>query len=252
MLETDLRAAIEGGQLFLHYQPQMTADGARVASVEALMRWMHPQLGLLMPHAFIGMAERCGLIIQLGAYALTQAARDSLRWPGLTVSVNVSPSQLHAGFADEAFEIIRRAGGDPRRIELEITENALMSDLDRGRDIVARARARGFRIALDDFGTGFSSLAYLRDLTIDKLKIDRSFVRETHLAQGAAIVHAIVALGRALGLKITAEGVETRDQQIFLKAAGCHFLQGFLFSRPVAAETIDAMLAAEAPARARA
>lgn len=249
MLENDLREAIDGGQLFLLYQPQMLADGSRIGGVEALMRWTHPAHGLLAPTIFIPMAERCGMIGELGAFALAQAARDSLRWPGLQVSVNVSPSQFSPDFADTARGIVERVGGDPRRIELEITENVLMGDLSQNREIVARARAHGFRIALDDFGTGFSSLAYLRDLAIDKLKIDRSFVRETALAQGAAIVHAIVALGRALGLKVTAEGVETVEQQRFLKAAGCHYLQGFLFSRPAPADSIDAMLAAE---RARA
>ena len=246
MLEADLRAALGRDELVLFYQPQLTADGTRIVAVEGLARWRHPTQGLVPPNMFIPLAERIGLISAIGDWALRQACRDLARWPTLDVSVNVSPKQFeNADFADHALAIVRSENADPRRIELEITENVLIDQPERGRAILAAARAHGFRIALDDFGTGYSSLSYLRHLALDRIKIDRSFVSEVNIPQGAAIVHAVAALGRALGLKVTAEGVETREQQIFLKAAGCHTLQGFYFSRPVPAEEIDALMAAQ-------
>lgn len=242
MQASDLRSAIERGEMFLAYQPQVTADGCTIVAVEALIRWRRPGVGVIAPDAFIPLAERSGLIAEIDHFALATAARDSLRWPRLDVSVNVSPVEFVAGYAEAARDLVASVGADPRRIELELTETALMNDPALCRAEIERLRDYGFGIALDDFGAGYSSLAYLRDLPIDKLKIDRAFVRDCAGARGAAILHAIVALGRALGMKITAEGVETREQQTFLKAAGCRYLQGFLFARPSPAEVIDELM----------
>lgn len=249
MKASDVRSGLERGEMFPLYQPQVLPDGRTIVAVEALIRWRRPGVGLVAPEAFIPFAERSSLIVDVGCFVLACAVRDSLRWPGLVVAVNVSPVEFAPGYAEMARETVMAQGADPARIELELTESALMNDPELCRAEIDRLRGYGFRIALDDFGAGYSSLAYLRDLPIDKLKIDRAFIRETGNMRGAAIVHAIVALGRALGLKVTAEGVETPEQQAFLKAAGCHALQGYLFARPGEVQTIDRLLAAQAPAQ---
>ncbi len=238
--QAELEAAIPAGELVLLYQPQMTADGKTLAAVEALTRWEHPDHGLLGPENFIMLADRTGLIEPLGDWALRQACRDARRWPGLGIGVNVSPLQFRRPhFVDEVAAAIRAAGIPFDQVELEIVETAFFDDPDRAESSLRALRAFGVRIALDDFGTGYSSLSYLRRLPLDKLKVDKSFVDDIGSARSAAIVHALVALARAIGLKITAEGVETPEQQKFLRAAGCHYLQGFLFSRPVPAAEID-------------
>lgn len=246
MMADEVRSGLGRGEMFLLYQPQVSADGRTIVAVEALIRWRRPGIGVVAPDAFIPLAERSTLINDIGRFALSTAARDSLRWPGLLVAVNVSAVEFAAGYAEAARDIVLAQGADPRRIELELTESALMNDPELCRIEIERLRGYGFRIALDDFGAGYSSLAYLRDLPIDKLKIDRAFIRDCANARGAAILHAIIALGRALGLKLIGEGVETREQQAFLKAAGCHTLQGFLFARPAEVEAIDRMLAEQA------
>ncbi|MBV9635609.1 MAG: EAL domain-containing protein [Methylobacteriaceae bacterium] len=240
---SDLLAAIEGNQLFLLYQPQMTPDGAMLASVEALVRWNHPARGPIGPASFVPMAEEFDMIDRLGAWVLERACREAQRWPRLSVAVNVSALQFRSTrFAEEVEAIVRRSSLPFDRLELEIVESAYIDDFGAAERVLRRLRALGIRIALDDFGTGYSSLTYLRRLPLDKIKIDQSFVQEIDTVHSAAIVHAVVALGRALGLKVTAEGVETEAQQRFMRAAGCHYLQGFLFSRPVPAEAIDGML----------
>jgi len=250
MLRDDFIKGMRDGEFHLVYQPQMTADGARLASVEALARWRHPTLGELGPADFIEPAERCGVIAELGAFMLRQACLDALNWPGISVAVNISALQLRdPQFAGTVEGVVREAGLPFKRLELEIVESALIENFDLAIEAITRLRGLGVRVALDDFGTGFSSLTYLRKLPLDKLKIDKSFVEGVGMIQSAAIVQAVVALSRALGLKVTAEGVETEAQWRFLRACGCHYLQGYLFSRPVRAEEIDRMLAAERPAR---
>jgi diguanylate cyclase (GGDEF)-like protein len=244
LLEGDLREAIENHQLRLLYQPIVNKSGETVVGVEALCRWTHPTRGEIPPSEFIAVAEHSGLIIELGAWVLRQACIDGKAWPGLTVSVNVSPLQFRrTDFFDVVQNTLNETGFDPTRLEIELTESVLLGNVDTAEAGMLRLRALGVRLALDDFGTGYSSLLYLRRLPFDKLKIDRSFVLSIEkAADAAAIVHAVVSLGRGLGMKVTAEGVETADQQLFLRAAGVHFMQGYRFGRAVTAAEITARL----------
>ncbi len=244
LLEGDLREAIENHQLRLLYQPIVNKSGETVVGVEALCRWTHPTRGEIPPSEFIAVAEHSGLIIELGAWVLRQACLDGKAWPGLTVSVNVSPLQFRrTDFFDVVQNTLNETEFDPARLEIELTESVLLGNVDTAEAGMLRLRALGLRLALDDFGTGYSSLLYLRRLPFDKLKIDRSFVLSIEkAADAAAIVHAVVSLGRGLGMKVTAEGVETADQQLFLRAAGVHFMQGYRFGRAVTAAEITARL----------
>jgi diguanylate cyclase (GGDEF)-like protein len=244
LLEGDLREAIENHQLRLLYQPIVNKSGETVVGVEALCRWTHPTRGEIPPSEFIAVAEHSELIIELGAWVLRQACIDGNAWPGLTVSVNVSPLQFRrTDFFDVVQNTLNETGFDPTRLEIELTESVLLGNVDTAEAGMLRLRALGVRLALDDFGTGYSSLLYLRRLPFDKLKIDRSFVLSIEkAADAAAIVHAVVSLGRGRGMKVTAEGVETADQQLFLRAAGVHFMQGYRFGRAVTAAEITARL----------
>jgi diguanylate cyclase len=179
---------------------------------------------------------------------MRRATSDAVRWPGLRVGVNVSAIQFRqANFVQDVGDIIASAGLEPGRIELELTEGVLVEDADQAEAAMMELRSIGVKLALDDFGTGYSSLIYLRRFAFDKIKIDKSFLDSMEATgESAILVHSVVHLGRALGLEVTAEGVETDEQRRFLQAVGCHFLQGYLFSKPVPAETIDAMLLAEA------
>ncbi len=239
----ELADAIAQGRLTLVYQPQMTSDGTKMAGVEALVRWEDPIRGEIAPSMFVPIAEKSGLVNQLGEFALAQACADGANWEAIRLCVNVSPMQFRdPGFVDRAEAIARNANFPFERIELEITEKAYFDDPDRAALEIKALRALGFRVALDDFGTGYASLTYLRRLPLDTIKIDQSFVQEIHRIDSAAIIHAVVALARALGLKVTAEGVETTEQMQFLRAAGCHYLQGYLFSPPVPAAEITRKL----------
>ena len=235
LLEADLREAIENDRLQLLYQPIVNKSGESVIGVEALCRWTHPVRGEISPSEFIAIAEHSGLIIDLGNWVLRRACIDGHAWPELTVAVNVSSLQFRRiDFVDVVERILNETHFDPARLELELTESVLLGNVDTAEDAMLRLKALGVRLALDDFGTGYSSLLYLRRFPFDKLKIDRSFVLSIEkAADAAAIVHAIVSLGRGLGMKVTAEGVETADQQLFLRAAGVHSMQGFRFGRPV-------------------
>ena len=242
-LKDDLAVAVEQRQLSLVYQPQVTADGGTLVAVEVLVRWNHPTRGQIPPTLFIPLAEENGLIGRIGDFVLRRACRDGLEWENLTLSVNVSPIQFQVdSFVDSVLCAVEDTGFPLKRLELEITEGAIFDDPTRAENALRRLRSHFIRIALDDFGTGHASLSYLRLLPWDKVKIDRSFVNDVDMARSAAIVHAIVALSRALGLKVTAEGVEDVEQQRFLRTAGCHYLQGYLFSRPVDATTITQMV----------
>ncbi|HKA71016.1 MAG TPA: bifunctional diguanylate cyclase/phosphodiesterase [Xanthobacteraceae bacterium] len=232
-LEHDLRQAIEMDRLDLAYQPVFSADGERVIGVEALARWNHPERGPIPPAEFIPIAEHSGLIIALGEWALRRACIDAAAWP-VSVAVNVSPLQFRRpDFVDMVRRIVTETGFDPGRLELEITESTLLGNVEGAETAMHGLKSFGVRLALDDFGTGYSSLLYLRRFPFDKLKIDRSFIRNIEsAAEAAPIVHAIVSLGRGLGMKVTAEGVETAEQHLFLRAAGVHFMQGYRFSKP--------------------
>lgn len=241
----ELGRGIAEDEFVLLYQPQMTADGRTMASVEALIRWDHPTRGRLGPATFVAKAEECGMVDELGRWALARACADALSWPDLSVAVNISALQFrNPHFVDDVTAIVAAAGFPFSRLELEIVETAFIGDFDVARRSVEALRGLGIRIALDDFGTGYSSLTYLRQLPLDKIKVDRSFVEGVSTVQSASIVHAVVALSRALGLKVTAEGVETTEQHDFLRAAGCHFMQGYLFSRPLPREEVTIMLIA--------
>jgi len=244
LLEGDLREAIANDHLKLLYQPIVNKSGETVVGVEALCRWTHATRGEIPPSEFIAVAEHSGLIIELGAWVLRRACLDGKAWPGLTVSVNVSPLQFRR---TDFFDVVQRTLSDtefdPARLEIELTESVLLGNVDTAEAGMVRLKALGVRLALDDFGTGYSSLLYLRRLPFDKLKIDRSFVLSIEkAADAAAIVHAVVSLGRGLGMKVTAEGVETADQQLFLRAAGVHFMQGYRFGKAVTAAEITARL----------
>jgi diguanylate cyclase (GGDEF)-like protein/PAS domain S-box-containing protein len=246
-LESDLRRALARNQLELFYQPQVGAADGRLAGVEALLRWRHPDRGLVSPGEFIPVAEELGIIAELGEWALQEAARQMLDWRrrGIAVprtAVNLSPRQLHDPDLDARLEnILAAAGVQSGWIELEITESAAMQNPDKAVQILGRLRQRGLQIAMDDFGTGHSSLAMLRSLPLNVLKLDRSFVQ--HLPQSetdAAVAGAVITLARRLGLSVVAEGVETLPQRQFLAGLGCDVLQGFLFSRPLPATRFEA------------
>ena len=253
LLENDLRHAIDNDQLHLAYQPIVNNSGEIVVGVEALCRWTHPERGEIPPVEFIPIAENSGLIIQLGEWVLRRACIDGKAWPGLSVSVNVSALQFRrADFVDVVERIIAETEFDATRLELEVTESTLIGNVETAELAMFRLKAFGVRLALDDFGTGYSSLLYLRRFPFDKLKIDRSFVHSIEkAADAAAIVHAVVSLGRGLGMKVTAEGVETAEQHLFLRAAGVHSMQGYRFGRPVSAALISARLAAPGPFQPR-
>jgi diguanylate cyclase (GGDEF)-like protein len=244
-LETGLREAIHIEALDVVYQPQVDHFG-KIVGVEALCRWTHPSRGPVSPGYFIPLAEECGLMNDLGAFVLRRAMQDSHRWPGLKVAVNVSATQMrHPGFVASLGEMLVETRTQASQIEIEITEGVLLADDHASQLVLRDLRHMGFSIALDDFGTGYSSLGYLSRYPVDKIKIDRSFVSNLGAdPEAEAVIRAIVKLSKALNLNIIAEGVETRAQKNLLRQAGCHIVQGFLYSRPVPVADIDIMMRA--------
>lgn len=249
MVEEDLRNAIAKDELELHYQPQVSVDGSTIVGVEALVRWPHPTHGMVPPSEFISIAEERGLIVPLSEWVLRRACLEAKRWQGLRLAVNISPVQFrHKDFVGDVIRIVEETGFDPARLELELTEGVVVEDADAAENALMELRAHGIGLALDDFGIGYSSLIYLRRFAFDKIKIDRSFLEYMETTgESAILVHSVVHLGRALGLRVCAEGVETTEQHRFLQAIGCHELQGFLFSKGVPAEEIDRLLELDAP-----
>jgi diguanylate cyclase len=247
IVEDDLRKAIANDELVLHYQPVFSADGESIVALEALVRWPHPKQGMIPPASFIAMAEERGLIIPLGEWVLRRACEDARRWPHLRMAVNVSAIQFrHRDFVASVARVLKDTYFEASRLELELTEGVVVEDADAAEIAMIELRGLGVNLALDDFGTGYSSLIYLRRFAFDKIKIDRSFLQSMEATgESAILVHSIVHLGRALGLTVTAEGVETPEQHRFLQALGCHQLQGYLFSPPVTAEEIDRILMLE-------
>jgi diguanylate cyclase (GGDEF)-like protein len=244
-IAVELRAALQTGDgLRLFYQPEVDVSDQRILGLEALLRWEHPTRGLIMPDEFIPIAEETGLIVQLGEWVLNEACRAVQYWPDVFLAVNISPIQFNsADFVQRVIDIAAQNHCPPERIELEITENVLLRDDSNSRNILRALRCAGFRIALDDFGTGYSSLNYLTMFPIDKIKIDRSFTKNLGIVSNSeAIVESLVRLGRAMGLTVTAEGVETSGQMRALSDAGCHELQGYLFSRAVSSDGVDKLL----------
>lgn len=238
--EDDLRRAIETNQLRLYYQPIVSPDGGRMVGVEALVRWYHPHRGMIFPDDFISLAESRGLIAPLGEWVLRNACEDARKWPSLRVAVNVSALQFrHRGFVRTVERVLAETQINPQMLELELTESVVIEEVDATEAAMFELRSLGLRLALDDFGTSYSSLIYLRRFAFDKIKIDKSFLASLEeTGENAIIVHSVVHLGRALGLTVTAEGIETLEQQRFLQLAGAHELQGYLFSRPVTADEI--------------
>jgi diguanylate cyclase (GGDEF)-like protein/PAS domain S-box-containing protein len=244
-LEADLRFALQRRELQLHYQPVVDAAG-RTTGVEALLRWMHPERGVVGPADFIPQAEKSGLILELGVWVLEEACRQLVAWAAnadtahLTMAVNVSARQFRQpNFVEQVLRVLEHSGADPRLLKLELTESMLLTDMD---EVIARMttlKAHGVGFALDDFGTGYSSLSYLRLLPIDQLKIDRSFVHDMlHTRHASSIVRAIVTLAYSMDLEVVAEGVESREQWSALEAIGCTAFQGYLFGRAAPAASV--------------
>jgi diguanylate cyclase (GGDEF)-like protein/PAS domain S-box-containing protein len=243
-LEQDLRQALAKGELELHYQPLVAVDGQSLMGVEALMRWRHPERGQVPPAEFIPVAEEIGLILPLGEWALRTACRQATAWPGLRVSVNLSPVQFkHRDLLAVIGQILEETGLEPERLELEITEGVLLRDTEASLATLSGLKDLGVRIAMDDFGTGYSSLGYLHRFPFDKIKIDRSFVGDLGDREGAAaIVRTVIGLGQTLGIMTNAEGVETLEQLTILTKEGCDQVQGFYFGRPAPAKEITKLI----------
>jgi diguanylate cyclase (GGDEF)-like protein len=243
-IQRELPRALNSGELELHYQPIVSAQGGRVVGVEALLRWTHATRGPIGPAVFIPVAEQMGLMDSLGAFVLRRALKEGKRWPDLYVAVNLSPLQVRdRAIVDLVRSALADSGVPPSRLMLEITEGVLIDNPEEMVKRIEDLHALGVRIALDDFGSGYSNLGYLQRFPLDKLKIDRSFVAALgNSANGGVIIQAIVALGRALGLSVLVEGVETEQQRVLLRLAGCDEMQGFLFAKPAPARTIDRLL----------
>ena len=240
-VEDDLRRALDDGDLRMAYQPQFNAK-RQIVGLEALLRWRHPTRGNLSPAYFVPIAEQAGLILALGDFTIRTAFADSWRWAGLQISINISASQIRdAGFVGRMARMIADTGIDPRRFDLEITEGVLLGDDPETHQRLNQLRELGFGLALDDFGTGYSSLSYLHRYPINKIKIDRSFITNIGVSgEAEAVIGAIVSLAHALRLEVVAEGVETEVQLKKVVSAGCSVIQGFLFSKALAADEIVA------------
>jgi EAL domain-containing protein (putative c-di-GMP-specific phosphodiesterase class I) len=253
-LESSLRRALERNEFILHYQPKLDLRTGAIVGVEALVRWQHPEMGLLQPDRFIPLAEETGLIVQIGEWVLRTACAQARAWqdaalPPVTMSVNLSARQFrHEALFKSVARILSETGLRPDHLEIEITESMVMHNADAAISILKGLRELGVHLSVDDFGTGYSSLAYLKNLPIEILKIDRSFVKDINGASskkdGGEIAQAIISLGHSLKLKVIAEGVEEESQLDFLKANRCDEAQGFLFAKPMPPEEFGLLLAA--------
>jgi diguanylate cyclase (GGDEF)-like protein len=245
-IHRELPRAISANELEVHYQPIVSSQGGRMVGVEALLRWTHATRGAIQPTTFIPIAEQMGLMDTIGAFVLRRTLQDARRWPDdLYVAVNLSPLQVRdRTIVEMVRSALAESGIAPSRLVLEITEGVLIDDPDEMVKRINDLHALGVRVALDDFGSGYSNLGYLQRFPLDKLKIDRSFVAALgRSSNGGVIIQAIVALGRALGLSVLVEGVETEHQRVLLRLAGCDEMQGFLFARPAPAKAIDKLIA---------
>ncbi|MEH2590487.1 EAL domain-containing protein (putative c-di-GMP-specific phosphodiesterase class I) [Bradyrhizobium sp. AZCC 1721] len=245
-LEADLREALVQGGFELHYQPQVDLRGDCVTGCEALLRWRHPVRGMISPADFVPVAEETGLIEEIGQWVLRTACAEAAAWPAhVRIAVNVSPIQFRSEtLSVKVAAVLAETGLDPRRLELEITEAVLMADDDAALAALNQLRALGIHIALDDFGTGYSSLQYLQRFPFDKIKIDRSFVKEvTRNSSSASIIRAVVSIAADRNMITTAEGVETLQQRETVQSLGCTQMQGYVFSAARPAQEIRALLA---------
>jgi len=253
-LESDLRQAVEQNEFCVHYQPIVALDSERLAGFEALVRWNHPERGLVHPAEFVPAAEETGLIVPIGLWVLEEACATLHKWQqqspchrSLTLSVNLSARQLsQLDLVDQVKQTLERTKLDPRCLKLEITESVVMENAEAATNMFKQLRTLGVQLSIDDFGTGYSSLSYLHRFPVNYLKIDRSFVsRMTETNDNAEIVRTIVTLARNLGLEVIAEGVETLEQKEQLRALGCEYGQGYFFARPVAADKVLPLLEEE-------
>ena len=239
-LESALRRAADNGELMLYFQPVVDVKRGTVTSAEALLRWDHPELGMVSPGEFIPVAEDMGLIVDIGRWVVNECHRQLQAWrlagiEDLRISLNVSPFQLRREADADALLALIRELGDPGLI-LELTESALMENSDGVHRFLSDVRALGNMVALDDFGTGFSSLGYLRNFEFDVLKVDKTFIDELASTRDYGLVASIVSMGRILGMRVVAEGVETAEQVKRLKQIGCDYVQGYYFSKPLPAD----------------
>jgi EAL domain-containing protein (putative c-di-GMP-specific phosphodiesterase class I) len=254
-LELDLRNAVARGEFVLHYQPVVDLPTGRITEVEALVRWKHPQRGLLFPADFVGLSEETGLIVPLGRWVLHEACRQTRQWQlaspdtKLAISVNLSARQLQQpGLVEEIAAVLRETRLDPAALRLEITETVVMHDAPTTLAKLEALKTLGVQLAIDDFGTGYSSLGYLKRFPVDTLKIDRSFVKGIGGdVEDSAIVRAVITVAKSLNLSVTAEGIETADQLAHLRALGCDHGQGYFFAKPMAGDRVPAMLLATSP-----
>jgi predicted signal transduction protein with EAL and GGDEF domain len=251
-IESELRSALDNGEFELFYQPTIDLDSGRISGAEALMRWRHPEKGVIGPDQFIPAAEASALIIPMGRWALREACRQARAWqdsglPAIPIAVNVSALQFRtAGFLEDIQRFLQETRLPSRYLELELTESALMVDTAATTSLLEVLKQNGVVLKVDDFGTGPSSLSYLQHCPVDVLKIDQSFVHEiSPVPDGAPLVRAVIAMGKSLGCRIVAEGVETKHQFAYLRAERCDEGQGFHFSPPVNAETFERLLAME-------
>jgi EAL domain-containing protein (putative c-di-GMP-specific phosphodiesterase class I) len=244
-LESGLRLALDKKELFLMYQPQIEIATGRIIGLEALLRWQHPELGLVPPDKFIRIAENSGLIMPIGEWVLRTACFQTRKWQdegllAVSVAVNVSAVQFRqAGFCELIRRVLHETGLAPQYLELELTESLLLSNADVMFSVLQELRAMGLKLAIDDFGTGYSSLSYLKQFPVGKLKIDRSFIRDVAVnPDDAAITTAIISMAKSLNLKVIAEGVEDEAQMSFLRARQCDEIQGYYFSKPLAVDKV--------------
>jgi diguanylate cyclase len=255
-IEQELQHALEQGDLRLYYQPGVDLHSGRVIGAEALVRWQHPQRGLIVPDRFLRVAEETGLIVPLGAWVIGEACRQLADWQSrpetsqLHLSLNLSARELtHPDVVSTVLDCVRESAIDPRFLTIEVTESTAMADGDTGFRALRDLSREGIQVAIDDFGTGYSSLEQLRRMPVDIVKVDRSFV--IGMAEDSTdreLVAAVVGMGRALKLTVVAEGIETQEQVEVLRELGCHVGQGYLFAKPLSAEAIGELLASKTPA----
>jgi EAL domain-containing protein (putative c-di-GMP-specific phosphodiesterase class I) len=248
-IEASLRRALERQEFVLHYQPKIALNSGAIVGVEALVRWQHPQLGLILPLEFVPIAEDCGLIRPIGRWVLRSACLQAQAWlhaglPPITMAVNTSALEFRAGdFLENLRTVLQETQLAPHYLEIELTESVLIRDAEAAESVLHAIAKLGVKLAIDDFGTGYSSLSYLKRFPIDTLKIDKSFVHQmTSNADDASIVKAVISMGKSLRQRIIAEGVETPEQHAGLLALQCDEGQGYFFSRPVTAGAIATLL----------
>jgi EAL domain-containing protein (putative c-di-GMP-specific phosphodiesterase class I) len=253
-MESSLRRAIDRNEFLLHYQPKLNFETGTITGVEALVRWKHPDLGMVSPAQFIPLAEETGLIVPIGEWVLRTACEQGRAWreaglPPLRIAVNLSARQFaHKNLLDDVARIMAETGSPAESLEFELTESLVMQNPEHATQLLHKLKGMGITLAIDDFGTGYSSLSYLKRFPIDCIKVDRSFIKDIpEDADDMAITKGVIALGHSLRLKIVAEGVETAEQQEFLRTNGCDEMQGFLFSKPLAAEDVTKFLTDHKP-----